>query len=95
MINYEILHHVPGRIRIAVPLLKKLSFSALAKLASIPLADGILTIEPNYLSFNLVIRYDPRKIDILAYMRTLASDPEIEKIVKGDAPESESPAIQS
>ena len=87
MVSYKILHHVPGRIRIAVPLLKKLSFSALAELASIPLADGILAVEPNFLSRNLVIKYDPEKIDILAYLLTMASHPEIEKVIKDESPE--------
>ena len=87
MVPYKILHHIPGRIRVAVPLLKKLPLVALTKLASIPLADGIIAVEPNYLSLNLVIKYDPKKIDILQYFQTMASHPEIEKTIKGEASE--------
>lgn len=81
MVSYKVLHHVPGRIRIAVPTLRKAPLSLLMKLSSIPLADGILAIEPNFLSFNLVIKYDPKKIDILEYLRAMASHPDIEKVI--------------
>ena len=87
MVSYKILHHVAGRIRIAVPFLKDLPLFALAKLASIPVADGILAVEPNFFSRNIVIRYDPTKIDILDYLRTMASHPEIEKAIKGESSE--------
>ncbi len=87
MIPYKILHHVPGRIRVSVPLLKGLPFSTLARLSSIPLANGILAVEPSFLSPNLVIKYDPKKINILDYLRTIASNPEIEKAILGESSE--------
>jgi hypothetical protein len=93
MVSYKILHHVAGRIRIAVPLLKDLPLFALAKLASIPVADGILAVEPNFFSRNIVIRYDPTKIDILDYLRTMASHPEIEKTIKDESSEPSSAPI--
>ena len=94
MVHYKILHHVPGRIRIAVPLLKKLPFSTLTELTSIPLADGILAVEPNFLSLNLVIKYDPKKINILDYLRTMASHPEIEEAIKGESSRAAPPLVK-
>jgi hypothetical protein len=54
MLSYEIAHHVPGRIRIKVPILKKLSLSALLKLAANPFDAGILDIRPNPMTGSLV-----------------------------------------
>ena len=87
MVPYKILHHVPGRIRVVIPLLKGLLLSRLTKLAAILLADRILAIEPNFLSFNLVIKYDTKKIDILDYLRTMAFHPEIQKTIKEETSE--------
>ena len=84
MLSYEIAHHVPGRIRIKVPILKKLSLSALLELAAIPFEAGILDVQPNPITSSLVIYYDPRKIDILEYLETVASNSKIEEIIRND-----------
>jgi hypothetical protein len=80
MLSYRIAHHVPGRIRIEVPILKKLSFSSLLKLAAIPLDAGILEIQPNPVTGSLVINYDPKRIDILEYLEDMASNGEIQRL---------------
>jgi hypothetical protein len=85
VVSYKILHHVAGRTRISVPVLKNLPLCTLTKLASIPVADGILAVEPNFLSRNIMIKCDPMKIDILDYLRTMASHPEFEKAIKGES----------
>ena len=85
MLSYEIAHHVSGRIRIRVPILKKRSLSALQRLAAIPLEAGILDVQVNPLTGSLVIHYDPQKIDILKYLEAVASNKEIEEIIRADS----------
>jgi hypothetical protein len=46
-------------------------------------APGILEISPSFLGETVVITYDPEKIDILDYLRTIASDPEVERLING------------
>jgi hypothetical protein len=82
MISYKIIHHVRGRIRVEIPLLKTLPWSEVEKLASIPVPEGIRDIRASLFGRSLVIEYDPQKIDILDYLRTMASDPEVEKAIK-------------
>ncbi|MBZ0158470.1 MAG: hypothetical protein K8I29_19910 [Alphaproteobacteria bacterium] len=84
MIEYSIKHHIPGRIRIEVPLLKDLSLPDLQKLfhllSTFPVPLGIKGMRPNPLSCSLVIEYDPKLIDIHEYIRKVASSREMAKV---------------
>lgn len=80
MIQYKILHHVPGRIRLEVPSLKGLSLRVLKGLSAMPVPCGIENIRPNPLTGSLLIKYDPGRIDIVAYLRDMASCVTIESI---------------
>lgn len=86
MISYKIIHHIPGRIRIEVPLIKKLSLSGLSKLSkqlsTIPIPDGIKDIRPNPLSGSIVITYEHGKIDIIEYIKNLSCSMEIQRLAE-------------
>jgi hypothetical protein len=77
MINYRVVHHVPGRIRVQVPIIKKLSVATLKKLAEIPIPEGIKDVRANPVTGSLVITYDPDHVDIEKYLRKMMTDNEI------------------
>jgi hypothetical protein len=83
MISYKIAHHIPGRIRIEIPALKKISIALLKNMAAIPIPDGILDISPNPFTGSIVILYEPNEIDIVEYIRNMAASSEIQKIIGG------------
>ena len=73
MIQYTIVHHVPGRIRIEVPSMKGLSRRELVRLSELSVPPGILGLRANPILGTLVITYDPAQIDIVAYLEEIAS----------------------
>jgi hypothetical protein len=77
MIDYEIVHHVPGRIKLKVPVIKKLRIDTLKKLSKLPVPKGIKDINANPLTGSLVITYDPDCIDILRYVQEMVADKEL------------------
>jgi len=77
MINYTVVHHVPGRIRVHVPIIKKLSVATLSKLAKIPVPEGIKDVRANPVTGSLVITYDPDHFDIERYLKKMMADNEI------------------
>jgi len=81
MIQYRIAHHVPGRIRIEVPLLKGLTFKALESLSRLNIPCGIEGIRPNPLTGSLVIKYNPARIDIMAYLQEIAADRTLQEVL--------------
>lgn len=90
MIQYKILHHVPGRIRLEVPFIKGLSLSVLKGLSGVPVPCGIEDIRPNPLTGSLLIKYDPDRINIIAYLRDMVSSDEIKSIInKGGSDEQD------
>ena len=81
MIPYSVVHHIPGRIRLEVPSIQRLSYTDLKQLlARIP--AGIRDIQANPITGSVVIKYDPKTIDILAYIRSMTSSREMQEIVK-------------
>ncbi|MFQ3574316.1 MAG: HMA2 domain-containing protein, partial [Thermodesulfovibrionales bacterium] len=68
MIKYTIKHHVRGRIRIEIPILRNVPLSRLKGLSALQLPEGIKEIKPNPFSGSVVITYEPSKIDIEAYL---------------------------
>ena len=81
MINYRVVHHVQGRIRVQVPIIKKLSVATLKKLAEIPIPEGIKDVRANPVTGSLVITYDPDHVDIEKYLREMMADSEIVAII--------------
>jgi hypothetical protein len=77
MINYRIVHHVPGRIRVQVPIIRKLSVATLKKLAEIPIPEGIKNVSANPVTGSLIITYDPDHVDIEQYLKKMMTDSEI------------------
>jgi Heavy metal associated domain 2 len=73
MIQYKIVHHVPGRIRIEVPSLKGLSMTELRRLSETTVPPGIAGMRANPILGTLVITYDPAQINIVAYVEEMAS----------------------
>lgn len=87
MISYRIIHHIPGRIRIEVPVIKKLSISGLLQMSkqfsAIAISEGIEDIRPNPFSGSIVITYKPEKINIIEYIKNMASSAEMQKLMGG------------
>ena len=83
MIGYKVIHHVPGRIRIEIPVIKGLSVEAFKQLSAIPIPDGIRDVNPNPFTGSLVIIYEPEKIDILEYIKSMASNSVVQKVLQG------------
>jgi len=76
MVDYKIVHQLPGRIKIHLPLIKGVSVEKLKLLADrlfadFELPDGIKRVRPNPITGNVVIEYDPNKIDILVFLEEL------------------------
>jgi hypothetical protein len=78
MIVYHIKHHTQGRIRIEVPLLRKLSLQRLKSLSetmsNFSFPAGIKNINPDPFTASIVITYNPKCIDIPDYLEKLAKD---------------------
>lgn len=87
MITYKIIHHIPGRIRIEVPAIKNLSISELLQMSkqfsSAFAPEGIDDIRPNPFSGSIVITYKPEKVNIVEYLKDIASSREMQKLVGG------------
>jgi len=77
MIEFGILHHVPGRIRIEVPAIRELPIRTLERLSNISFPQGIKNIRPNPLTGSLLIHYDPGLINIVTYLKDMASHEEM------------------
>ncbi|MEW5744565.1 MAG: HMA2 domain-containing protein [Nitrospirota bacterium] len=78
MIAYTVVHHVPGRIRIEIPMLKRLSLPDLRKLSTIPTPSGVKGVRANPITGSLTIIYDPQSIDIVAYIARIASGSDLQ-----------------
>jgi hypothetical protein len=87
MISYKIMHHIPGRIRIEVPFIKTLSTANLLELSgylsAMPIPEGIKEVRPSLFSASVVITYETGKIDIVEYIKNMASSIEIQKLIGG------------
>jgi len=81
MINYSVVHHVRGRIRVQVPIIKKLPVETLKKLAVIPIPEGIKDVRANPVTGSVIITYDPDHVDIEGYLRKMMTDSEIVSII--------------
>jgi hypothetical protein len=94
-ISYRILYHTKGYIRLEMPFLKSLSWSVMfnniKKSLSFPIPAAIKDFHVNTMQGNIIITYEPQDIDILSYLKNMSSDPEINKILRGNYYEMSSP----
>lgn len=82
MLTYKIVHHLPGRIRIEVPAIKNKSIAELMSIfSSISIPEGIKNIRPNPYTGSVLIIYDPARINIIEYIKTITSSTEIQKLM--------------
>jgi hypothetical protein len=85
-ILYRVLYHCKGYIRLEVPILKRLSwvvmFENVKKSLPFRIPAGIRDLHVNPLQGSIAIAYEPGNIDILSYIKNLATGPEIEKIIQ-------------
>lgn len=82
MITYRVASHTPGRIRLSVPLIKKLTVADLKILSEIPLHAAVKNIQANPYTGSLTILYDSSSIDIKEYIHQFIADSRIESIIK-------------
>jgi hypothetical protein len=86
-VPYKVLYHAKGYIRLEIPSLKKLSWTYLYKNVKgslpFPVPQAIKDFHVNPFKGSIVITYEPKAIDIIDYIKTMASDPHVKKIMKG------------
>jgi len=86
-IFYKILFHTKGYIRLEVPVLKRRSWSYLYRNVNksllFPLPSGIRNVHVNPLTESMVITYEPDNIHILEYIKNMASDADINSMIRG------------
>ena len=89
MIVYTVKHQIPGRIRIEIPVLKKMAMAELKRLADVVThvwkIEGIRDFSASLVTGNVTIKYDPAVIDIKAYLIEMAADREINDFIKKGA----------
>ena len=81
LIEYRVVHHINGRIRLHVPAIKNLSIETLNKLAALPIPNGISNVNVNPITGSIVINYDPKHIDITKFLEEMMSDEKLLTIV--------------
>jgi hypothetical protein len=78
MIAYAVKHHVPGQIKIEIPMLKEMALTDLRRLADRISTEGrpqgIRDISASLLTGRVTINYDPVSVDIMEYLRAMAAD---------------------
>lgn len=86
-IVYKVIFHTKGYIRLEVPSLRKLSWSYLyanfKKSPPFPLPSGIKDFQVHPFKGDIVIRYEPDVIDIISFIKKMASDPDVRNIIRG------------
>ncbi|MCL0038130.1 hypothetical protein M1N10_03855 [Thermodesulfovibrionales bacterium] len=78
MIFCRVIHHVPGRIRIEIPSIKGLSEENLVQASKgLSVPKGTKNIRLNPFTGRVVITYEPEKINIMKYIKAMASNLEV------------------
>ena len=76
MITYTIKHHVPGRISLDVPALKKIADHRLRKISKamtgLPVFMGIRDLTVNLGNGSVAIEYDAEVVDIIDYLKDMS-----------------------
>lgn len=77
MIEYKVVHHVPGRIRLHVPIIRDLPISTLKKLSTLPVPEGVKNVSANPITGSIVITYDPQLVDIMKYVKNMVTNEQV------------------
>lgn len=76
MVTYTIKHHVPGRIRLDVPALRKIAEHRLKKISEamtrLPVFMGIRDLTVNPGNGSVAIEYDSEVVDIIDYLEDMS-----------------------
>lgn len=67
----EYIHHVPGRIRVKSPLIKKNEANARAAMQLVQSLDGVTSVEVNPVTGSVIVNYDKHVLDPFAMLSTL------------------------
>jgi hypothetical protein len=68
----SLIHHVPGRLRVRVPAIKRSGRQAALLTAALEETQGICSAEPNVITGSIVIHYDHKSTSsdtILTFLR--------------------------
>ena len=85
-IPYKIVLYSKGCVKVQMPSLKGLSRVGLLKRfkrSSLLLPSGIKDINLDPVKGNVIITYDPDKVDILDFLEGMSSNAELKEIVHG------------
>jgi heavy-metal-associated domain-containing protein len=66
------IHHVPGRLRIRVPAVKRSSENAALLQGLLQAVPGVSAAEPNLTTGSIVVRYDPQSTNAALILAVLA-----------------------
>ncbi|MCX7794151.1 MAG: hypothetical protein N2257_07105 [Thermodesulfovibrionales bacterium] len=85
MIDYRIIHHSPGLLKVEIPAIKNISRIKLKQISSyITVPEGIRSIRPDIFKGIVVIKYEDGKIDILNHLQHFLSKKEIQNYINED-----------
>jgi hypothetical protein len=73
------LHHVPGRLRVCLPPIKRNATAARATCAAIVRTPGVTAVESNILTGSVIIRYDPAAVSFDALVDALAATNHVDR----------------
>lgn len=86
--HYQVLHHVPGRVRLSVPGLRRASLvelKALAKELKRELIPGkVLDVRANPLTGSVTLTYDAAALDVIAWIEALLNREDVVRVLGGD-----------
>ncbi len=69
------VHHLPGRLRLKLPALKRNAAYAQALQTSLSTVPGVLAVRANTLTGSLLISYDPVRVDGASLQRAVPGAP--------------------
>jgi copper chaperone CopZ len=67
----QYIHHVPGRIRVKSPLIKRSDTRAQAVFELLRALDGVIAVEVSTLTGSVVVNYDRDRLDAQRILETL------------------------
>ncbi|MCI4624542.1 MAG: hypothetical protein L3V56_01120 [Candidatus Magnetoovum sp. WYHC-5] len=84
MIEYSIVNHTPGHMRINVPIIKKLTLKKLKALyGKILWPDCFKDVSVNPLTGNIRIKYEPKDMDIKGEIDNLLANTPVKELLIG------------
>jgi hypothetical protein len=87
--HYRVLHHVPGRLRLIVPGLRRAGRAELEMLArelkSELIPGKVLAVTANPFTGSVTLTYDAAAIDILSWVEALLRREDVSRVLRRDA----------